>query len=1331
MNILRYDIIAALYFLSCFFLTSFPSFAKKTDYYFRNMAVEDGLSQNMVYSVMQDKTGFIWLGTLDGLNRYDGTKFKIFKKEKTNDQSIGSNKIFSLLQHVDNKIWVGTAIGIYIYDPCHENFSLFNMQTANGEKVEGIVRDLKADKKGNIWVAVQDKGVFCFTKEKKLILYKLQNTNIRKIEPDSHGNVWVATYGRGLLKINPASPEIKEFLLDERETKVSGNNVNVILSFNSNYLLVGTINRGVQKFDLHEEKFSPFLEKGDDGSSLFVRSMIKTDNQELWIGTEEGVFIYDFKTDDFVNLKHSYNTPYSLSDNAIHSLYQDREGGVWVGTFFGGVSYFNHSFAQFAKYYPITGKNSISGKSISEFCEDGQKNIWIGTEDAGLNKFNPVTGEFTKCPIASRNIHSLLFEENRLWVGTFSDGLHVINLRTQKVQSYKNGSSEYSIKDDNIYSLYKDSSGKIWIGSLSGLQYYNEGSDNFMRIQEGIIKNQVNDILEDYKGTLWFATIGNGVFSYDRFSEEWQHYLSATDIPDEDTGKSIICLLQDKKNRLWIGTEGAGIGIFNREANSFSTVITSNTGLPNDVIYKLIEDSKGYIWGSTNKGIFRLDPESMDVVIYTHSSGLLGDQFNYKSGFKDHNGKIYFGGVKGFVGFNPDDLNINEYIPPIVLNSFQIQNKEVALNEEESPLSESITQAKSINIPYDASVFSIGFAALSYVYPNGNMYAYKLEGRDNDWIYVNQAHQVNYADLSPGNYTFNVKGANSDGIWNEVGTSLIINILPPWYRTIWAYLLYVTAIGSIIYYSIINFVRKTKRRNARILKELESTKEKELYTAKIEFFTRITHEIRTPLSLIKIPLEDVIKDIDKQNPYLDNLTIIQRNVNRLLKLVNELMDFRKTESRVLKLNFARTDVIGIINDTISRFKPSFESKKITFNTVYTVKTLFADVDREVFTKILSNLFSNALKHSHTVIELDFRYDEKCFEIKIENDGDIIPDEYVEKIFEPLFKLNKNVQGTGLGLAFVKSLVELHKGTIYCDNSKMDRTIFVMTLPINQEHSIKIYDEEDQIEKTDNALEKSLQIDLSNTLKPSATTTILTVEDNEEFQQLLYKQLTKKYHVLQEKNGKEALDTMDKENVDVVICDIMMPVMDGLEFCKRIKEDLRFSHIPIILLTAKTNLESKIEGISYGADEYIEKPYSTEYLIARIDNLLENRRKIKETFRNSPELAFHSITHSKADEEFLQKLISIIHDNLDEPDLNIDKLAVEAAVSRSTLYRKVKNVSELSPNDFIMLIRLKKAAELIKEKQYQISEIAYMVGFSSPNYFSKCFLKQFGVSPKDF
>ena len=1300
-----------------------------SDFYFRNISVEDGLSQNMVYSIFQDKTGFIWFGTMDGLNRYDGIQYRIFKNERENPKSISSNRIFSILQDEENKIWIGTANGIDIYDPINERFTKFDTKTTEGNEIKGVVRDLKSDQEGNIWMAVQDQGIFCYN-QGELKEYALKDVHVREILFDKENNIWVATYGYGLLKIDPESHKTTRYLLEKTKINSPENNINSILLHHSKYILVGTEKKGLQKFDIEKELFIPCLEVGDDGKELFVRCIMKSDNNELWVGTETGLYIIDLLTERHQNLKHSYNDPYSLSDNAIHSLYQDREGGIWVGTFFGGVCYFNKAFSQFEKYYPIAGENSISGKSISEFCKDDRNTIWIGTEDAGLNWFNPVTKTFGQCKIPAKNIHSLLYDDQKLWVGTFSEGIYTLELNSGRIKSYANSLSGNTIIDNNVYSIYKDSTGKIWIGTLTGLQYYNKSSDDFTRVQEGVIRKQVNYILEDKKGILWFATIGEGIYSYNRFSDEWAHYPTIAN-RDDETSRDIICLLEDTKGRLWIGTEGAGIGIYDTDTKSLITFATTETGLPNDVIYKMIEDNKGNIWGSTNKGIFKLNPENRKVEVYHHNNGLLGDQFNYKSGFKDNNGKLYFGGVKGFVAFNPDNLNINECVPSVVFNSFQIQNKEVALHEINSPLKKSTSQMSSIEIPHNASVFSIGFSALSYVYPEGNMYAYKLEGRDDDWIYANQAHRVNYADLRPGNYTFKAKGANSDGIWNEEGISLAIKILPPWYSTVWAYLVYIAAATALIFYAICSYSKRTKRRNKIALKEFEANKERELYTAKIEFFTNITHEIRTPLSLIKIPLEDVIQDIRPDDTHFENLTIIQRNVNRLLKLINELMDFRKTEAEGLRLNFMRTEVIGIINDTIDRFRPSFDSNKITCKTIYSNQSIYVDVDREIFEKMLSNLLSNALKHAIALIEIEVSYNEEYFKIKIENDGDVIPDEYVEKIFEPLFKLNKNVEGTGIGLAFVKSLVELHQGTIYCDNTNPEKTAFVMTLPIKQEQSIEIFNGYSPAIKSEDSDDKISKIDLLEAQKQNGTPTILTVEDNKEFQYLLKKQLSDKYQIIQCGNGKEALDMMDKELIDIVICDIMMPVMDGLEFCKIIKEDLRFSHIPVILLTAKSNLESKIEGISSGADEYIEKPYSINYLRARIDNLLENRKKMQEAFKKSPEIAFKNLTHSKADEDLLKKLIEIINENLDNPELNIDKIANEMAVSRSTLYRKIKNVSELSPNDFIQLIRLKRSAELIKERKYQISEIAYMTGFSSPNYFSKIFFNQFGVNPKDF
>ena len=513
------------FFLFIFFICP-ALFGRNYDYNFRNVGVEDGLSQNMIYSIIQDETGFIWFGTQDGLNRYNGIEFKIFKKNNKDYHSIGSNAIFSLLQNDDGIIWVGTANGVYNYNPTNENFTHLNIKTSKKQKIAGIVRDIKKDKSGNIWIAIQDEGLFCYTKENRIKMFPIQGTNIRKIEFDLSGNVWIATYGRGIMKLSPKNSKIEQFQLTYSTKKLSQNDFNDLYLLNSDQLLVGTVNRGVQLFNLTTKSFSPFLEKDKDGNPLFVRRIYKAENQELWIGTETGIYIYDLKTRNVTHLQHFPNDPYSLSDNAIHSLYQDREGGMWIGTFFGGVNYFTSSYSFFEKHYPINGENSISGKSISEFCEDAQKNIWIGTEDAGLNMFNPTSKTFTKGPIPAKNIHSLLYDNGKLWVGTFSNGLYVINLNNRSIRSYRNSFLNNSLSDDNIYSIYKDSSGKIWIGSMTGLQYYSPSSDSFVRVLEKVIKNQVNDILEDYKGTLWFATIGDGIFSYDKFSKKWMHFLN-------------------------------------------------------------------------------------------------------------------------------------------------------------------------------------------------------------------------------------------------------------------------------------------------------------------------------------------------------------------------------------------------------------------------------------------------------------------------------------------------------------------------------------------------------------------------------------------------------------------------------------------------------------------------------------------------------------------------------------------------------------------------------------------------------------------------------------
>jgi signal transduction histidine kinase/ligand-binding sensor domain-containing protein/DNA-binding response OmpR family regulator len=1314
-----------------FFSSIVPVFADNT-YYLRSLQVEDGLSQNMVYCILQDSQGFMWFGTQDGLNRYDGQNVKVYKKDPKDPKSIGSNGLFSLIEDDDKNLWIGTTNGVYIYNPALDSFSRLETATDDGTRVEGIARYLYKDKSGVIWIAVMDQGVFRIGRDGKMKLYSLISrkgipaTNIRSLVVDSQGNVWVATYGSGLFCLNPKSGSTEQYLLSV-ENSAGSEDINDVYLLNEKKLIAGTVDEGAQYFDIEKKQFEPFMVKDASGQKLFVRKIMRSNDGLIWLCTETGVYIFNPRTNETTNLRHINSDPYSLSDNAVHSFYQDREDGIWIGTFFGGVNYIGKSSSNFEKYYPVLGKNSISGKSISEFCQDDKGFIWIGTEDAGLNKFNPVNKNFENGFIPAKNIHALMYRNSELWIGTFADGLYILNLKTNAIRSYKSSTKPGSLLDNNIYSIYCDYSGTTWVGTMSGLYQYKEKLNIFEHVLPDSITAQVNDIAEDGSGIIWFATLGEGLFSYDRTIDNWHHYKYL--IHDQEVeGKMVSCLLIDSKQRLWIGTDGMGICRYDKGKDSFTGSLTSREGLPDDVVYRLVEDLQGNIWGSTNKGLFRLGQDS-SITTYTYASGLIGDQFNYKSGFRALDGTLYFGGIKGFVSFSPDDMTPNETIPPVVINSFQIYNKEVQVgNQKNSLLKTAITHTESIRIPYNISTFSLGFAALSYSSEGGNTYAYKLEGWDKDWIYTN-SNKVTYSNLHPGKYIFNVIAANSDGTWNKDGAKLRIEILPPFYRTTLAYIIYLLLAIAVAYLVYRRISDRIKKRNEEQLNDFEEQKEKELYNAKIEFFTNITHELRTPLSLIIMPLEEIMKDIKKGDPNRANLSIISDNANRMLKLVNELLDFRKVETKGLEVSFANTDIVRSMESEISRFTPSAALKGIDLQVDIPASPFYADVDEEIFTKMLSNLMSNALKHASQKIKVSLLPGSDRFKVSISNDGDTIPAKYADKIFLPFFRIDEKAQGSGIGLPFARSLAELHKGTLTLERSNTQLTTFVIELPVTQSHVFVIPSAAQETSSLVTAQSHNPAIEEEMDLHNRKS--ILLVEDNEEFLSFVAKQLQVDYNVLKAGNGKQALDILDNAFVDIIISDIMMPVMDGMELCKAVKEDIRYSHIPFIMLTAKTTIQSKLDGMKIGTDEYIEKPFSADFLKARIENLLESRRKIVDSYKHSPEVALDTITYSKADENFLNRVADIIDQHIEETDLDVDKLAAAMNMSRATFYRKVKSISQLTPNDFIRLIRLKKAAELLKQKEYRVNEIAFIVGFRSSSYFSKCFFKQFGVLPKDF
>ncbi len=1320
--------------LACFFITIFcQAQSVEEHYYFKNLSIRNGLSQNTVNAILQDRKGFMWLGTKDGLNRYDGLSFRKFKHDAANPRSIGNCFITSLYEDFNGNIWVGTDAGVYIYYPEKEAFEEFDCQSLEKTRIERSVSMIAGDKQGRVWIAVEAQGMFCYdTRQKLLRNYPLSeiSSNIKCFTFDSGGTLWLGFYGDGLYyskdnlaTVHPyGSPE-------DGKREFEGGVITKIVQGNYNCLYIGSVKEGVSELNLTSGQVRNLLAIDESGESIFCRDLLPYSDNELWIGTESGIYIYNLRTAQFIHLRASLYDSYSLSDNAIYALYKDREEGLWIGSYFGGVDYYPRQYTYFAKYYPKNIANSLHGKRVREFCRADDGTLWIGTEDGGLNHFNPKTKEFHffEPSAGFTNIHGLCMDGSHLWVGTFSKGLRVIDTRTGVVlRTYTEGHTPHSLNDNSIFSICRTSAGEIYLGTLFGLLRYNRTQDSFDCIPE-LNGKFVYDIKEDSYGNLWLATYANGAYCYDVSARRWKNYVSDAEDERSLPYDKVLSVFEDSYRQIWLTTQGGGFCLFHPDTETF-TRYGLKDGLPNDVVYQIVEDDDRFLWLTTNNGLVRFDPKTMEMKVFSTANGLPTNQFNYRSGFKDEAGNIYLGSINGFVAFDPRTFAENRQVPAVAITDFLLFNKEVSVGETDSPLKSSITFSDKVVLTADQNSFSFRIAALSYQAPRMNKLMYKLEGFDEGWLTIGESPLVTYSNLGYGDYVFKVKASNSDGVWNEQETSLHLSILPPFYLSGWAYCFYVLFFMGCLVCVIFYFKRRNYRKQHRQMEMLEQEKEREVYHAKIDFFTNVAHEIRTPLTLIKGPLENIIlkKEVDSETK--EDLYIMKQNTERLLNLTNQLLDFRKTETRGFRLNFTECDVVAVLRETYLRFTSLAKQKGLDFILELPQECFMADVNQEALTKIISNLLNNGVKYASTYLRISLETDEKVFHIRTFNDGEMIPDTMKEEIFKPFVRLDKEDEvttGTGIGLALSRSLAELHQGSLMMEKGE-EVNCFCLTLPVNQDSTITL-----SAENVSQVEENSCGWEQEETDTKEKKPMILVVEDNPDMLAFIRKQLTTEYSVLTAMNGIEALAVLDNHYVNLVVSDVMMPQMDGFELCKTIKSDLSYSHIPVVLLTAKTNIQSKIEGLELGADAYIEKPFSVEYLLANISSLIHNREKLRQTFAKSPFVAANTMALTKADEEFIWKLNDIIQANLHNPEFSMEDMADALKMSRSSFYRKIKGVLDLSPNEYLRLERLKQAAQLLKEGKSRVNEICYTVGFNSPSYFSKCFLKQFGVLPKDF
>ena len=1320
--------------LACFFITIFcQAQSVEEHYYFKNLSIRNGLSQNTVNAILQDRKGFMWLGTKDGLNRYDGLSFRKFKHDAANPRSIGNSFITSLYEDFNGNIWVGTDAGVYIYYPEKEAFEEFDCQSLEKTRIERSVSMIAGDKQGRVWIAVEAQGMFCYDARQKLLRnYPLSeiSSNIKCFTFDSGGTLWLGFYGDGLYyskdnlaTVHPyGSPE-------DGKREFEGGVITKIVQGNYNCLYIGSVKEGVSELNLTSGQVRNLLAIDESGESIFCRDLLPYSDNELWIGTESGIYIYNLRTAQFIHLRASLYDSYSLSDNAIYALYKDREEGLWIGSYFGGVDYYPRQYTYFAKYYPKNIANSLHGKRVREFCRADDGTLWIGTEDGGLNHFNPKTKEFHffEPSAGFTNIHGLCMDGSHLWVGTFSKGLRVIDTRTGVIlRTYTEGHTSHSLNDNSIFSICRTSAGEIYLGTLFGLLRYNRTQDNFDCIPE-LNGKFVYDIKEDSYGNLWLATYANGAYCYDVSARRWKNYVFDAEDEKSLPYDKVLSVFEDSYRQIWLTTQGGGFCLFHPDTETF-TRYGLKDGLPNDVVYQIVEDDDRFLWLTTNNGLVRFDPKTMEMKVFSTANGLPTNQFNYRSGFKDEAGNIYLGSINGFVAFDPRTFAENRQVPAVAITDFLLFNKEVPVGETDSPLKSSITFSDKVVLTADQNSFSFRIAALSYQAPRMNKLMYKLEGFDEGWLTIGESPLVTYSNLGYGDYVFKVKASNSDGVWNEQETSLHLSILPPFYLSGWAYCFYVLFFMGCLVCVIFYFKRRNYRKQHRQMEMLEQEKEREVYHAKIDFFTNVAHEIRTPLTLIKGPLENIIlkKEVDSETK--EDLYIMKQNTERLLNLTNQLLDFRKTETRGFRLNFTECDVVAVLRETYLRFTSLAKQKGLDFILELPQECFMADVNQEALTKIISNLLNNGVKYASTYLRISLETDEKVFHIRTFNDGEMIPDTMKEEIFKPFVRLDKEDEvttGTGIGLALSRSLAELHQGSLMMEKGE-EVNCFCLTLPVNQDSTITL-----SAENVSQVEENSCGWEQKETDTKEKKPMILVVEDNPDMLAFIRKQLTTEYSVLTAMNGIEALAVLDNHYVNLVVSDVMMPQMDGFELCKTIKSDLSYSHIPVVLLTAKTNIQSKIEGLELGADAYIEKPFSVEYLLANISSLIHNREKLRQTFAKSPFVAANTMALTKADEEFIWKLNDIIQANLHNPEFSMEDMADALKMSRSSFYRKIKGVLDLSPNEYLRLERLKQAAQLLKEGKSRVNEICYTVGFNSPSYFSKCFLKQFGVLPKDF
>lgn len=1328
---------------------------------FSRIGTQDGLSQSTVGKIFQDKKGFIWFATKDGLNKYDGYDFKVYSHSKDKKNSISSSSITCMTEDTDGNLWVGTADGgvnkldkntggfiHFTYADDHTNISSLN------------VSSIVATDDNKIWVSTYGYGLLCFDNKENTIKWRLIETellttnDVSILYRDKKKTLWLGGHYGVITYIdkNDKANTIRIENLSPRK-----NQITCITEDPKGNILLGTRGNGLYRLNPVTKAYTQVLYNPlKNNHENMIISLVYDKQGVLWVATDNGVFM--IKNENYAQATYIGSNPDSesgLSSHAIQCVFVDRDDNVWISTWEAGLNVYYRQRKKFTlyKHQPTNPNSLLRNKVTAVACESDGNRVWIGSNN-GLTlldrKKNTFTHYFNKGIVTNNydDVNDLLYDKDGdLLILTWEVGLRILRKGGGSFLSYTSVNENYNKHLTCIAPSRKDK--QYWIGTQEeGLLLFNKQTGAFTEVpvlnKKGILLGMhINSILEDENGVLWIATFNNGIFCYDAQKKIIVHFRKTRQVNCLSTNQ-INRIFQDSQKRIWIGTNGGGLNLYQPKTKTFEVWVASKeNGLSNNTIKGILEDRHHNLWFSTNQGISHFNTFSNTFKSYTKADGLQGSEFLLNAFAQNTKGEMFFGGTEGLNIFHPDSLSESNKAPIVYITGLRLSNQLVEVGDKDSPLEKDISQTEELVLNSDNNVFSIDYTALDFQEFKNNQYQYYLQGFDTYWNQTKQRSAI-YTNLNAGSYLFRVKATNNDGVWSQTETVLRITILPPWYKTWWALTFYAILIGCGLYaLRRVVLIRERLKLDFQ-LQEREKEQIQELDRLKTNFFTNISHEFRTPLTLIISPLEKYLtENKDIPQPQRKRTEAIYRNAQQLQKLINQLLDLSKLEAGKLSPSITQNDIVEFLEQITESFRSLAEQKNIELSFEASQPYILAYFDTDILEKVVTNLLSNAFKFSDAngVIKVKVALnpaDSRKVIIEVSDTGIGIDGKHLQNVFNRFYQVDqkdtkREIVGTGVGLALCKELIEVHRGEVLVSSRIGLGSTFTIHLPIDKNAFESSWIQE-KISSSEPILvpisTNQEQTQTSPTPKKDAPI-LLIAEDNDDLRNYIKEIFTNNFNILEANNGQKALEIANEQVPDLIISDWIMPEMTGGDLCKALKINQSTSHIPVVILTSRSSHESKLLGLEIGADDYITKPFNASLLEARVKNLLENRRNLRERFSTETKLNTKEITLNAADEHFIEKAVRIIEENITNSALDIAFLERELNMSTMQLYRKLKSLTNFSGNEFIKNVRLKKAVQLLESENYSIAEVAYKVGFNDPSYFTRIFKKEFGKSPSEY